>query len=165
MKRKILIVEDNVGLSQIQKDWLSRAGYDAVTAMSEPIARSLIRKTQFDLILSDVRLPEGDGISLLPFHANLVQAAISADAPVVPVGLRFVDDLSGDTSLALEDFLGEPCWIGMDLAEKRDFAALVLDDERVQWVKVTLTKPGAVPNAAGVGVEILRHRTPAASAC
>ena len=65
MKRKILIVEDNVGLSQIQKDWLSRAGYDAVTAMSEPIARSLIRKTQFDLILSDVRLPEGDGISLL----------------------------------------------------------------------------------------------------
>ena len=65
MKRKILIVEDNVGLSQIQKDWLSQAGYEAVTAMSEPIARSLIRKTQFDLILSDVRLPEGDGISLL----------------------------------------------------------------------------------------------------
>ena len=65
MKRKILIVEDNVGLSQIQKDWLSQAGYEAVTAMNEPIARSLIRKTQFDLILSDVRLPEGDGISLL----------------------------------------------------------------------------------------------------
>ena len=43
MKRKILIVEDNVGLSQIQKDWLSRAGYDAVTAMSEPIARLLNR--------------------------------------------------------------------------------------------------------------------------
>ncbi|WP_139460953.1 dihydroneopterin aldolase [Aeromonas veronii] len=42
-------------------------------------------------------------------------------------------------------------------------AMLVLTDERVQWVKVTLTKPGAVPNATGVGVEILRHRTPAAS--
>ncbi len=55
MKRKILIVEDNVGLSQMQKDWLSQAGYDAVTAMNETIARSLIRRTQFDLILSDVR--------------------------------------------------------------------------------------------------------------
>ncbi|MGL5322254.1 MAG: dihydroneopterin aldolase [Aeromonas veronii] len=42
-------------------------------------------------------------------------------------------------------------------------AMLVLADSRVQWVKVTLTKPGAVPNATGVGVEILRHRTPAAS--
>ena len=31
-----------------------------------------------------------------------------------------------DTGLQLADFMGEPCWIGMDLAEKRDFAALVL---------------------------------------
>lgn len=65
MKRKILIVEDNTGLSQMQKDWFSQAGYGVMTAMSKPVARALIRKTQFDLILSDVRLPEGDGISLL----------------------------------------------------------------------------------------------------
>lgn len=65
MKRKILIVEDNIGLSQMQKDWFEQAGYDAVTAMNEPIARTLIRKNRFDLVLSDVRLPEGDGISLL----------------------------------------------------------------------------------------------------
>ena len=65
MKRKILIVEDNISLSQMQKDWFAQAGYDVVTAINEPIARSLIRKTAFDLIFSDVRLPEGDGISLL----------------------------------------------------------------------------------------------------
>lgn len=53
----------------------------------------------------------GDGISLLPFHANLVQAAISADAPVVPVGLRFVDDLSGDTSLA-PSYVGDESLLG-----------------------------------------------------
>lgn len=33
MKRKILIVEDNISLSQMQKDWFAQAGYDAVTAM------------------------------------------------------------------------------------------------------------------------------------
>lgn len=38
--------------------------------------------------------PEGtttDGAGLLPFHANLLQAAISADAPVLPVGLDFLE--------------------------------------------------------------------------
>ncbi|MES2633106.1 MAG: lysophospholipid acyltransferase family protein [Pseudomonadota bacterium] len=38
--------------------------------------------------------PEGttsDGKSLLPFHANLIQAAISADAPVQPVSLDYLD--------------------------------------------------------------------------
>jgi 1-acyl-sn-glycerol-3-phosphate acyltransferase len=54
--------------------------------------------------------PEGttsDGIHLLPFHGNLIQAAISAESPVVPVALRFVDPLSGLTSLA-------PCYVGDD---------------------------------------------------
>lgn len=40
----------------------------------------------------------GDGQALLPFHANLIQAAISANAPVQPVALRFVDRASGKDS-------------------------------------------------------------------
>ena len=49
----------------------------------------------------------GDGSTVLPFHANLFQAAISADAPVVPVGLRFINSRSGLASFA-------PCYIGDD---------------------------------------------------
>lgn len=54
--------------------------------------------------------PEGttsNGVRLLPFHANLFQAAISADAPVQPVALQFTDAATGQTSLA-------PCYIGDD---------------------------------------------------
>jgi len=54
--------------------------------------------------------PEGttsDGRDLLPFHGNLIQAAISAQAPVQPVALRFIDGVSGALSLA-------PCYIGDD---------------------------------------------------
>lgn len=40
----------------------------------------------------------GDGRELLPFHANLIQAAISAHAPVMPVALDFVDGASGQRS-------------------------------------------------------------------
>src|SRR4051812_20617020 len=42
--------------------------------------------------------PEGttsDGVDLLPFHANLIQAAVAVDAPVLPVGLQFLDTRTG----------------------------------------------------------------------
>ena len=67
--------------------------------------------------------PEGttsDGRQLLPFHANLIQAAIAAPAPVQPVALRFVD-AQGQPSLA-------PCYIG--------------DDTLVGSIWRTLTSPG-----------------------
>jgi 1-acyl-sn-glycerol-3-phosphate acyltransferase len=47
--------------------------------------------------------PEGttsDGRGLLPFHANLLQAAISSGAPVLPAALRFADAATGETSQA-----------------------------------------------------------------
>lgn len=40
----------------------------------------------------------GDGKALLPFHANLIQAAISAHAPVQPLAIRFVDQRTGEDS-------------------------------------------------------------------
>lgn len=40
----------------------------------------------------------GTGHGLLPFHANLLQAAISAPAPVLPVALAYVDAATGRRS-------------------------------------------------------------------
>ncbi|MBF5002965.1 1-acyl-sn-glycerol-3-phosphate acyltransferase [Diaphorobacter sp. NR2-3-3-1] len=53
----------------------------------------------------------GDGRELLPFHANLLQAAISAQAPVQPVGLRFVDKRSGEISYA-PSYIGDETLLG-----------------------------------------------------
>lgn len=49
----------------------------------------------------------GDGLQVLPFHANLLQAAVSAPAPVQPVALKFVTVAAGQRSLA-------PCYVGDD---------------------------------------------------
>ncbi len=54
--------------------------------------------------------PEGttsNGVSLLPFHANLFEAAIAANALVQPVALQFVDRASGLASPA-------PIYVGDD---------------------------------------------------
>ena len=53
----------------------------------------------------------GDGTTLLPFHANLVQAAISADAPAQPVALQFIDDASGRPSRS-PSYLGDETLVG-----------------------------------------------------
>ena len=47
----------------------------------------------------------GDGSTVLPFHANLLQAAIAADAPVQALGLIFEDAATGAPSFA-------PCYVG-----------------------------------------------------
>jgi 1-acyl-sn-glycerol-3-phosphate acyltransferase len=49
----------------------------------------------------------GDGSTVLPFHANLLQAAIAAQAPVQPMALHFVDGVTGAMSF-------DPCYIGDD---------------------------------------------------
>lgn len=48
--------------------------------------------------------PEGttsDGQDVLPFHANLIEAALQAQAPVQPLALQFVDRHSGQPSRAV----------------------------------------------------------------
>jgi 1-acyl-sn-glycerol-3-phosphate acyltransferase len=58
--------------------------------------------------------PEGttsDGRELLPFHANLIQAAISAQAPAQPVALSFVDAASGLPSFAAS-YIGDETLVG-----------------------------------------------------
>ena len=53
----------------------------------------------------------GDGRELLPFHANLLQAAVLGNAPVQPVGLRFMDQASGQISYA-PSYIGDETLLG-----------------------------------------------------
>ncbi len=53
----------------------------------------------------------GDGRELLAFHANLLQAAVLAGAPAQPVGLRFMDKASGQTSHA-PSYIGDETLLG-----------------------------------------------------
>jgi 1-acyl-sn-glycerol-3-phosphate acyltransferase len=53
----------------------------------------------------------GDGSSVLPFHANLIQAAISVDAPVQTVALQFFDGRSRKPSEAVS-YMGDESLLG-----------------------------------------------------
>ncbi len=67
MKRKILLVDDEeIFLKPLSKTILS-AGFLVDTASSAPEAREKIRRGEFDLVVSDVRMPGMDGIGFTRF--------------------------------------------------------------------------------------------------
>jgi 1-acyl-sn-glycerol-3-phosphate acyltransferase len=81
------------------------AGTLYIERESKRDAHRVVHQMAERLLLGEVLavFPEGttgDGITLKPFHANLLQAAISAKAPVQPIALRFVDARTGKTSFA-----------------------------------------------------------------
>lgn len=61
----ILILEDDITFSLMLKTWLGRKGFEVSSVSSVSDARNRIKEEAFDLILSDLRLPDGDGIDLL----------------------------------------------------------------------------------------------------
>lgn len=61
----ILIIEDDLTFGLMIQKWLNRKGFIANKSSSLREARHLLEETTPDLILSDLRLPDGDGISLL----------------------------------------------------------------------------------------------------
>lgn len=65
MSTSILIVEDDLTFSLMLKTWLSKKGFQVSTVSSIAHARHELEEHHHDLILSDLRLPDEDGISLL----------------------------------------------------------------------------------------------------
>lgn len=104
MKYRILIVEDNILLSSQQKKWFEKSGYEAETTIDEPGARRLLKKKPFDLVLSDVRLPEGNGISLLEWMKKE-----RFDIPfIIMTGYASVPDAVKAIKLGAKDYLAKP---------------------------------------------------------
>lgn len=62
---RILIVEDDVVLARALKNWLERERLQVTCAITAANARRIIAEEEVDMILSDLRLPDGDGIELL----------------------------------------------------------------------------------------------------
>lgn len=90
------------------------------------VVHKMAEKLHIDSGMVLAIFPEGttsNGLQVLPFHANLFQAAIAANAPVQTVALRFEEAASGQTSLAAcyidEDTLLGSVWRTLSAPQQR----------------------------------------------
>lgn len=106
MRKKVLIVEDNLILCDMLEKWLLKAGYDVATAMDEFFARRKIKEGDVALVLTDVRLPKGDGISLLEWSVRQ-----KLPVPfVIMTGYASIADAVRAVKLGAKDYLPKPVY-------------------------------------------------------
>jgi two-component system response regulator PilR (NtrC family) len=81
-----LVVDDEPDLRELVALTLQRMGVESVTAATLAEARAALRSTPFDLCLTDMRLPDGDGLELVAdvqkHRPNLPIAVITAHGSV-----------------------------------------------------------------------------------
>ena len=65
MMSSILIVEDDITFGMMLKTWLGKKGFEVSSVSTIARARKHIESQTVDLILSDLRLPDHEGIDLL----------------------------------------------------------------------------------------------------
>jgi two-component system response regulator PilR (NtrC family) len=82
MTQKVLIVDDEPDIRELLEITLSRMNLVTMSAGDLSTARALLSAHQFDLCLTDMRLPDGDGLELVKEiqdeHENLPVAVITA---------------------------------------------------------------------------------------
>jgi response regulator RpfG family c-di-GMP phosphodiesterase len=80
IKAKILVVDDEEGIREIVSALLESQGYDCSTASDGLLAREYLKKNSVDLVLSDMVMPEMDGLTLLEWERKH-----DPDVPVIMV--------------------------------------------------------------------------------
>ncbi len=77
MKKRILMIDDDAHMRRMVAIYLKKEPYELVSVGSARMALHELEKGPFDLILSDIQMPEMDGIELIK--------AIKTQYPRMPI--------------------------------------------------------------------------------
>lgn len=102
--KSILIVEDDITYGMMLKTWLTKKGFEVSTASSILRARKQIESHPSDLILSDLRLPDDDGIDLLKWMKER-----GMDIPLIMMtGYADIQSAVQAMKLGASDYVAKP---------------------------------------------------------
>ena len=101
---QILLVEDDDTLSELINEYLSEQGYDVTVCADAKAALDTAYERNFDILILDVKLPKGDGFSLLRELRRL-----GNDTPAIfTTSLNALQDLEIGYKSGCDDYLKKP---------------------------------------------------------
>ena len=64
-RKRLLIIEDDATFSLMLRTWLEKKGFDVAVVSTLLQSKKILSKGVFDLVLCDLRLPDGEGVEVL----------------------------------------------------------------------------------------------------
>jgi len=109
MKKKILVIDDEELITKSLLRLLSKEGYEVSIARNGSEAMEIIKDTTFDLIVSDVRMPELDGIeTIMQIRAYLKKSNKKPAPEVLITGYADAGKYEKAMDLKVADYLYKP---------------------------------------------------------
>ena len=100
VRPRVLVVDDETELLEVINDTVvKRLGCKLISAKNLAQARKVLESQKVDLLLTDVHLPDGDGMSLLPvlhLHQPQAQAIVITGAPSVNGAIEAIREGAND---------------------------------------------------------------------
>ena len=104
MKNEILLIEDDLELQKLVSDFLNKSGFRCVCANSISKGKVLFEKYKFQIVLLDLGLPDGDGLTCIPFIKSIWN-----ETGVIIVSARDqLEDRVDGLNLGADDYLIKP---------------------------------------------------------
>ncbi|MGA8731890.1 MAG: response regulator transcription factor [Terracidiphilus sp.] len=113
---RLLLVEDEHDIQSFLRRSLEEAGYQVDAAADGKTAERLARETSYDILIVDLGLPDGDGISLI---LRLRQMGVRAPVLILSAR-RSVDDRVRGLEQGGDDYLTKPFALAELLARLRN---------------------------------------------
>jgi DNA-binding response OmpR family regulator len=105
--KRILIIEDDKSISELQKDYLEMSGYEVVCAFDGNTGYEYITNESFDLIILDLMLPEKNGFDILRDISD------SKQIPVLVVSAKSDETYKiKGLNLGADDYITKPFGMG-----------------------------------------------------
>jgi two-component system response regulator PilR (NtrC family) len=130
VSQKILVVDDEPSMREMLGIMLRKEGYDVLLADSRAMAAAVLARGPVDMLITDVKLPDGDGIEIL----RHVKAVMAETVVIVMTAYGSTQTAIAALKLGAQDYLIKP----FDIEELKLVVRSALHQQRLEEENVLL---------------------------